>query len=102
MLERLRSTVETFVIPPFLAAERIDASAPNAKMPRKTMPLDVPTREPTGFAVAATGSVIEHAERLAITATLAANMTIFFMKLSKKLMNDCAYSIVTFRHPSRF
>ena len=44
---------------PFFAAVATDASTPKQRMFRKQLPLALPTFEPTGLEVAATGSVIE-------------------------------------------
>jgi hypothetical protein len=62
------STVDILVMPPFLAAVLIDASAPNASTCKNTIPLAVPTLEPTGLEVAATGIVMEQLDNSAVAA----------------------------------
>jgi hypothetical protein len=73
------STVATLVIPPFLAAERIDASAPKAKTRRNVIPDFVPTLLPIGLEETATGIVM--LQEVADSAKAAAQriVTIFFI-----------------------
>ena len=73
------STVEILVIPPFLAALLILASAPKNKTPRNPVAFAVPTLEPTGLLVADTGKVSEQLEIIATTASNAKNVFTFFM-----------------------
>jgi len=69
------STVEILVIPPFLAAVLILASALKNRTPKNPVAVASPTLVPTGLLVAATGKV---SEQLDIIATTASNAKIVF------------------------
>lgn len=80
MLVAFKSTVEILVIPPFLAADWILASASKKRIPKKPVALEVPTLFPTGLDVALTGRVKEQLAN--ITATAAnANTDLIFLNI---------------------
>ena len=71
------STVEIFVMPAFLAAVLMLASALKNKTPKKPVALAVPTFEPTGLLVALTGNVSEQLDKVATAAKMATALRIF-------------------------
>lgn len=75
ILEVLRSTVEIFEIPPFLAADLMLASWLKNKAPKKPVACAVPTLLPTELLVAVTGKVKAQLET--ITATTNAPAIVF-------------------------
>ena len=79
----LISTVETLVIPPFFAAVLIDASAPKLNILKNTSADCIPTLDPIGLDVAATGSVIEQEDSVVRDAATSTNVTSFFMMMIK-------------------
>lgn len=56
------STVDTRVMPAFLAADWMEASPPNDSTPKNTVAVEVPILVPIGLLDTATGRVIEHEE----------------------------------------
>ena len=68
------------MIPPFLAADLIDASAPKESTYKNTGASAEPTLLPTGLLVAATGKVIEQEDMVATTAAAAKRVRKFIRK----------------------
>lgn|GEM_PF-5644295 len=75
------STVEILVIPPFFAADFIEASPPKQNTRKKTGALASPILLPTGLLVAATGIVIEQEERQTTMAAAADKIRNFIVKI---------------------
>jgi hypothetical protein len=99
MLEDLMSTVEILVIPPFLAAVLIDASAPKNKIPKYPFAVAVPTLDPTVLLVAFTGSVNE---QLLTNAVKAINIARNLMFLIIVIWFYKSPTHMAFRKPPRF
>jgi len=79
------STVEISVIPPFLAAVLILASASKNSTPKYPVAFEVPTLLPTALLVAVTGSVREQLDSNA-TITNVAQIVVIFLNITKDLV----------------